>query len=63
MYLPYESSIKNNNFQRSEVSKMEWKTLNECLECIRPYNLEKKRLIENVYECLKNTALFTLRNK
>lgn len=63
MYLPYESSIRNNNFQRSEVSKMEWKTLPECLECIRPYNLEKKHLIENVYECLKNTALFTLRTK
>ena len=37
-----------NNFQENEVSKIEWKTLNECLESIRPYNLEKKQLIINI---------------
>ena len=34
-----------NNFQVTEVSKLEWKTLDKCLESIRPYNLEKKQLI------------------
>lgn len=29
------------HFQPSEVSKMEWKTLDQCLESIRPYHLEK----------------------
>jgi hypothetical protein len=29
-------------YDKSEVSKLEWKTYNECLECIRSYNLEKR---------------------
>ena len=44
------------HYDKNEVGKMEWKTYEECLECIRPYNLEKKRLLENVYKtlcCLK----------
>jgi 8-oxo-dGTP pyrophosphatase MutT (NUDIX family) len=40
------------HFDKSEVSKMEWKTYEECLDSIRPYNLEKKRLLHNVYKCL-----------
>ena len=40
-------------FQLSEVSKLEWKTLEECLESIRPYNLEKKRVLSNVNIVLK----------
>ena len=40
------------HFDKSEVSKMEWKTYEECLDSMRPYNLEKKRLLKNVYKCL-----------
>jgi 8-oxo-dGTP pyrophosphatase MutT (NUDIX family) len=40
-------------FDKSEVSKVEWKTYEECMECIRPYNLEKKRLLTNIFNCLK----------
>ena len=39
-------------FDKSEVSKLEWKTYKESLDCIRPYNLEKKALIKNIYNCL-----------
>jgi 8-oxo-dGTP pyrophosphatase MutT (NUDIX family) len=41
------------NYQKSEVSKLEWKTIEECLQCIRPYNLEKKKNILNIYNLLK----------
>lgn len=41
-----------NNYQTTEVSKLEWKTYNNCLESIRPYNLEKKELIENINKVL-----------
>ncbi len=41
------------NFQKTEVSKLEWKSLAECLESIRPYSLEKKRLIQNVDAVLR----------
>jgi len=40
------------HYDKTEVSKIEWKTYKECLECIRPYNLEKKALIKNIYNCL-----------
>ncbi len=46
------------NYQKSEVSKMEWKTYNECLESIRPYNLEKKKLIENINKVLQTYRIY-----
>lgn len=41
-----------NNFQPSEVSKMEWKTFNECMNDIRPYYECKKQIIRNIYSLL-----------
>ena len=45
-------------YQKSEVSKIEWKTLDECLEIIRPYNLEKKQLISNINKVLEEYRLY-----
>jgi 8-oxo-dGTP pyrophosphatase MutT (NUDIX family) len=45
--LPYASRP-----DMSEVSSIEWKTYEKCIECIRPYNLEKKRLITNIEDAL-----------
>jgi ADP-ribose pyrophosphatase YjhB (NUDIX family) len=42
-----------NNYQKTEVSQIKWKTLEECLESIRPYNLEKKQLILNINTVLQ----------
>jgi ADP-ribose pyrophosphatase YjhB (NUDIX family) len=54
-YMDYNNSLNpESDFQKSEVSKVEWKTFEECLLCIRTYNLEKKRFITNIEECLKN---------
>jgi hypothetical protein len=47
-----------NNFQPTEVSKLEWKTIDECLETIRPYNLEKKKLIININKVLQEYRLY-----
>jgi len=47
------------NFQRTEVSKLEWKTFDECLESIRPYNLEKKKLITNINKVLEEYSLYS----
>jgi 8-oxo-dGTP pyrophosphatase MutT (NUDIX family) len=46
------------NYQQTEVSKLEWKTLEDCLESIRPYNLEKKQLIININKVLKEYRLY-----
>ncbi len=48
-----------NSFQASEVSKIEWKTINQCLESIRPYNLEKKTLITNINKVLEQYRLYS----
>ena len=41
-------------YQRGEVSKIEWKNISECINSIRPYNLEKKRLINIINKILIN---------
>jgi 8-oxo-dGTP pyrophosphatase MutT (NUDIX family) len=46
------------NYQEAEVSKMEWKTIDECIESIRPYNLEKKQLILNINKLLEEYRLY-----
>jgi hypothetical protein len=45
-------------FQVTEVSKIEWKTLDECIASIRPYNLEKIKLITDINKILKEYRLY-----
>ena len=47
------------NFQKSEVSKLEWKTYEQCLECIRPYHLEKKQVIYKVNTMLNEYMIYS----
>jgi 8-oxo-dGTP pyrophosphatase MutT (NUDIX family) len=47
------------NFQVTEVSKLEWKTIDKCLESIRPYNLEKMKLISNINKVLQEYRLYS----
>lgn len=58
-YLAY--MVKNidilDQYQQSEVSKIEWKTKEECLECIRPYNSEKKFIIEKLNYLVDDSLL------
>ena len=48
-----------NRFQITEVSKLEWKTVDECLQSIRPYSLEKKNLILNINKVLEEYRLYS----
>ena len=47
------------HYQITEVSKIEWKTIDMCLESIRPYNLEKKKLITNINKVLEEYRLYS----
>jgi len=47
-----------NDYQKAEVSKIEWKTYSGCLESIRPYNLEKKQLVERIYKVIQEYTLY-----
>jgi len=66
-FLAYMSEYKNQEkddmvnlqkYQKSEVSKLEWKTFEECLKSIRPYNLEKKKIITNINNLLQQYKLY-----
>ena len=51
-FMDYNESLKHVFSPNTEVSKMEWKTVDACMEKIRPYNDEKKRLFHKVNTCL-----------
>ena len=53
-----DNDVDLSHFQPSEVSKVEWKIYDECLEAIRPYNLEKKQLITNINNVLQEYRLY-----
>jgi 8-oxo-dGTP pyrophosphatase MutT (NUDIX family) len=56
----YECILEN--FQKEEVSKLEWKNIDDCLESIRPYNLEKKAIIKNIHKVLQEYSIINLLN-
>jgi len=59
-YLAYMENVETDvlSFQKSEVSKMEWKTFDAAMESIRPYNLEKKDVLIRVNKLLSDYRLY-----
>jgi len=58
-FMQFKDTLNLTNFEPSEVSKMEWKSYDDCIKHIRSYNLEKKKVITNVHQCLtKYTLVF-----
>ena len=53
----YIDSCKNDSYDKFEVSKIEWKTYDDCIKSIRPYNLEKIKLIEKIDHCLNSMII------
>jgi len=63
MNISYADSISSGKpYQKSEVSGMEWKTFAKSMESIRSYNLEKKRVLTNVHDCILSTILTSIPN-
>ncbi len=63
MFVSYEDSIADHKYQKAEVSGLEWFPLSACLSLIRPYNLEKKKLIQHVENCLQRNLMFSVNKK
>jgi 8-oxo-dGTP pyrophosphatase MutT (NUDIX family) len=55
MYIDY-CNCKDENFKSSEVSKIEWKSYENCIKSIRSYNFEKKKIITNVHQLLNKST-------
>ena len=50
-------AMQKNECQKSEVKNMKWFTYKECMDIIRPYNIEKKNIITSVNNALNNFTL------
>ena len=48
---------ENTNYQKSEVSKIRWMSLDEASKIIRPYNLERIELLKNIEEQANKDAM------
>jgi ADP-ribose pyrophosphatase YjhB (NUDIX family) len=57
VYMKEEDTLEMENFERAEVSRMDWLYYNECITHIREYNIEKKTLLNKVNECLTKSLL------
>ena len=55
--MDYENSEPQLNDKSKEVSGIKWKTYSDCIASIRPYNLEKKRMLSIIDILLKKTSL------
>ena len=45
-------------FQETEVSRVDWKSYNDCIQCMRPYNLEKREILDKVNRVLERQTLY-----
>jgi len=60
MYMDEKHTKNMDNYQRSEVSCMKWMNYDECMDHIRNYNLEKKKVITKVNNMLKELTICVL---
>ena len=58
MSIEYNDSLREDGYSNSEISSVKWKTYQQCIDSIRSYNIEKKKLILNIHQCLCNYGLY-----
>lgn len=57
-FMSYNDTLDHRNIQISEIGASEWKTYEECIGSIRPYNVEKLRLIQSIHSMLSNNYIY-----
>jgi ADP-ribose pyrophosphatase YjhB (NUDIX family) len=63
-FVGFMNEYNNNhieNFSKIEISKVEWKTYDECLVSIRPNSIEKKKIISNVNNLITNYKICNIK--
>ena len=63
MFMDFKTSLEYHQFQKTEVSNVQWKTFDQCLQSIRPYNLEKKKVLTNIDQCIRSLQLYSVEQK
>ncbi len=59
-FAPFTESTDLSHFQTSEVSCLEWKSLANCLQSIRPYHVEKREVLQKVDAMLHQCNTYAL---
>jgi ADP-ribose pyrophosphatase YjhB (NUDIX family) len=57
MYMRYEDTLTDRNVQTCEVSGSGWMSVVECVRLMRPYNVEKIRVLHSVDRMLKENKV------
>jgi len=57
MGMNYNDALESSLYQKSEVSNLQWKKYEQCLEVIRDYNVEKKNILTKVHNTLTKYML------
>lgn len=59
MYMDYAQSLGHGgNYQRDEVSGLDWFSYEDCLARIRPYNVEKLEMLRQVHTTITKYGLY-----
>ena len=59
MYVDYAQSLGHgDNYQRDEVSGLDWFSYEDCLARIRPYNVEKREMLRQVHTTITKYGLY-----
>ena len=56
--LKNDNNVKKETFQESEISKMDWFDKKTSLEYIRPYNKEKKIIVETIDNIVSKSSFY-----
>jgi 8-oxo-dGTP pyrophosphatase MutT (NUDIX family) len=61
-YLGYisDSTLSLAEYQKSEVSKVEWKTFDEAVKCVRSYHYERKQILHDIDTLLRTRIMVDL---
>lgn len=56
--IQHKYTLNELNFQKNEIGNMKWCSLEECLDLIRYYNIEKKEILNYVNDLIKNNRIY-----
>jgi 8-oxo-dGTP pyrophosphatase MutT (NUDIX family) len=59
-FIENASTINMNNFEKSEVSCMEWMSYENCIKIIRPYNLEKLDIMNKIHHTITSLPIMKM---
>ena len=58
-FIANSNYIDTTKYQKSEVSKLKWMTLDNAIKLIRPYNLERIHLLKNIDKVLHKYSIIS----